>query len=232
MTLQLQYLWRVARSIFATQRGPRPRLVYALPGVVLIMAVAGAIRSPATALGVVWEEKSEIDQLLERTRMVDASLSSVESIYQTEIQPIERVLLHYRNDPRVVRRIATSLVREGRRSEIAPDLLLAVLLVENPWLKSSAQSSVGARGLMQIMPLHRGQWKACQDDMDSIEGNICYGAQIFRDNLRLSKGNYESALLRYNGCVRGTNTPTCGSYPDHVYARAGRATFLSKGPTP
>ena len=30
-----------------------------------------------------------------------------------------------------------------------------------------------------------------------------------------------AALLRYNGCVRGTNTPDCHRYPSRVLARAG-----------
>ena len=138
------------------------------------------------------------------------------------------MLLHYKNDPRLVRRIATALVTESRRSNVSPDILLAVLLVENPWLDPDARSPVGARGLMQVMPLHRGHWKACPQDLDSIEGNICYGAQIFRDYVRVSDGDMEKALLRYNGCVNGTNTPNCGNYPNTVFARAGRAAFLSK----
>lgn len=230
MIRHLHYFWRLARSLFTPQRDHKSRLVVALPCAVLVLAVAGALRSPATALGIEWEKKSKIDQLIERTQAVDVSLQTVEGVYEEEIKPIERVLLHYRNDARVVRRIAAALVKEGRRAEIAPDLLLAVLLVENPWLDPSAQSPVGARGLMQVMPGHRGNWKACTENMDSIEGNICYGAQIFRDYLRTSNGNYEKALLRYNGCVRGTNTPNCKAYADHVFARAGRATFLSKGP--
>jgi hypothetical protein len=31
-----------------------------------------------------------------------------------------------------------------------------------------------------------------------------------------------AALLRYNGCVKGTNTPDCGQYPGRVLARASR----------
>ena len=78
------------------------------------------------------------------------------------------------------------------------------------------------------MPLHRGNWRQCERNMDTIEGNICYGAQIFRSNLQATNGNIEKALLRYNGCVRGTNTPDCGQYPYHVFARAGKAAFITK----
>ena len=120
-----------------------------------------------------------------------------------------------------------SLVSEGERSGLEPRLLLAVLLVENPWLDPGAVSPVGALGLMQVMPLHRGQWRACAPRLEEIESNICHGARIFAHYLKTESGNIDRALLRYNGCVKGTNTPNCHFYPQHVYARAGRASLLA-----
>src|SRR5690606_42060305 len=79
---------------------------------------------------------------------------------------------------------------------------------------------------MQVMPMHRGQW-GCGDTLDDIESNICHGAKIFASYLTSEKGNVERALLRYNGCVRGTNTPDCHMSPNHVFARAGRASILA-----
>jgi len=35
--------------------------------------------------------------------------------------------------------------------------------------------------------------------------------------------NTRVALLRYNGCVRGRNTPNCHLYDDKVLRHAGRA---------
>lgn len=199
---------------------------------VILITITAALRSPVTAHGTPRGrgEKTKADLLMDRTRNVNTSFRQVQSLYSREIEPIERVLLYYSNDQRLVRRVSAALVGEGRRAGIAPEILLAVLLVENPDLHPGAQSFMGARGLMQVMPQHRGNWKACTLSLDSIEGNICYGAQIFRDNLRSTKGNIEKALLRYNGCVRGTNTPNCGQYPFQVFARAGRATFLTKQP--
>src|SRR5205085_3422182 len=145
----------------------------------------------------------------------------VDGLYITEVAPLARVITAYRDDQRLARRVATALVKEGRRARVSPDILLAVLLVENPWINPSARSPVGARGLMQVMPGHRGQWKACPESLDEIESNICYGAQIFRSYLQEEHGEVESALLRYNGCVHGTNTPNCRAYPTAVFARAG-----------
>jgi soluble lytic murein transglycosylase-like protein len=226
------YFWKLGRSLFTFEMPSASRIrAAAIPVVMIVVGfvVTAALHNPANAFGVLsGEPKSKFDVLLERSRALDTSLKQVEAVYQEQLQPIERVLLDYNHDQRLVRRVATALVGEGHRAGLSPDLLLAVLLVENPDLKPGAQSVVGARGLMQVMPLHRGNWRACSQSMDSIEGNICYGAQIFKDNLRAAGGNIERALLRYNGCVKGTNTPTCGQYPYHVFARAGKAAMMSK----
>ncbi len=230
--IRLHYFWKLSRSVFDFRMPSAARLRAAatVPGVVvMLIVIAAAMRAPATALGIGFGgEKSKIDVLLERSHELDASLRQVETVYENEMQPLERALLDYSEDQRLVRRVAAALVGEGRRAGISPDILLAVLVVENPDLDTGARSIVGAQGLMQVMPLHRGQWRACHQTMDTIEGNICYGAQIFKSNLRASGGDIERALLRYNGCVKGTNTPTCGQYPYQVFARAGRAAIRGK----
>lgn len=155
-------------------------------------------------------------------------LNRVEDLYAAEVAPIERVLLTYRDDdPQLIRRVAVSLVREAHATELEPRLLLAVLLVENPWIDPEIASPVGAQGLMQVMPFHRGNWSPCEPRLDDVEANICHGARIFASYLKSTKGDMDRALLRYNGCVNGTNTPNCHQYPNHVYARAGRASILA-----
>ena len=163
----------------------------------------------------------------ERARGAVELFKNVEGYYDAEVAPLQRVLEHYRAPETLARRVAVALVREGRRVDVDPRLLLAVMLVENPDLDTTATSVVGARGLMQIMPLHRGEWKACKGGFVTIDANICYGARIFAWNLRQSGGNIEQALLRYNGCVRGTNTPDCQLYPQHVYTRASRVNYYA-----
>src|SRR5690606_12687338 len=113
--------------------------------------------------------------LEERAALVGAAYEKVERSYEEDVAPIERVLLQYRNEPELVRRIAVSLTRAGRANGIEPRLLLAVLLVENPWLNPGAESFMGARGLMQVMPMHRGQW-GCGDSLEDVDSNICHGA--------------------------------------------------------
>jgi soluble lytic murein transglycosylase-like protein len=169
----------------------------------------------------------DVMELLDRASQARAALAGVELFYEREILPIERVLLRHRNEPELVQRIALALTREAAAVGLEPRLLLAVLLVENPWLDPAARSPVGAQGLMQVMPFHAGNWRDCEGSLDEVEPNICYGARIFAFYYGREQGNVERALLRYNGCVRGTNTPDCHLYPWHVYARAGRASILA-----
>ncbi|MGQ0813758.1 MAG: transglycosylase SLT domain-containing protein [Gemmatimonadota bacterium] len=209
------------------------RAAVAFPACILaIVLLFTAFRAPG-AIGSIaaFGNRTPTDHLILRASHVDVALDNVTSVYENELEPIARVLLTYRNDARLARRIATALVRESRRAGLEPDILLAVLLVENPWINPSARSPVGAHGLMQVMPGHQGNWKACPGRLDEIEPNICYGAQIFRAYLREENGQVARALLRYNGCVKGTNTPNCHEYPSAVFARVSRAQAIARRPS-
>lgn len=132
---------------------------------------------------------------------------------------IASVLARYTSDPDRANRIAAALVKEGRRRNVGSSLLVGVLLTENPDLDPRATSSVGARGLMQVMPFHAGKWGCGSTDLFDIESNICHGVAVLADNLRGAK-TLPSALLGYNGCVRGSHTPDCHGYPRTVYRLA------------
>ena len=226
--MEIGYYLRLLRSVLGIKpvREWQTRMAVVLPGLILAVAlVFTAFRHPNMALGGVWQPATPTDRLIAHAMDIESALKRVDEVYKAEVQPLEKVLLRYRNDEVLARRVATALVREGHRSGLKPEVLLAVLLVENPWIEPKARSPVGARGLMQVMPLHRGQWRACPGNLEDIESNICYGAQIFKDYLRQT-GNVETALLRYNGCVNGTNTPNCHLYPQQVFARVSSAASL------
>ncbi len=229
--MEVRYYLRLLRSVLGIKpvREWHTRMAVVFPGALLIVALFGAaFRNPETALGA-FEPRTQTDRLIAKAAVVDRALRGVDKLYVGEVKPLEETILRYRNDERLARRIATALVREGHRAGLKPDILLAVMLVENPWINPDARSPVGARGLMQVMPGHQGNWKACPNSLDDIESNICYGAQIFKDYLRQTK-NVETALLRYNGCVKGTNTPNCHLYPQQVFARVAKASSV-KTPT-
>lgn len=230
MLRTLEYLWRLGFSILRSGGG-LPRIRPVIVRTTAVLTIAGALVLPFTLLrSADAASLARIDALASRTMHVMTLLHAVERVYGAEIEPIERVLLRYRNEPELARDIAVALVREARHAQLEPRLLLAVLLVENPYLEPNAASPVGAKGLMQVMPFHLGQWKACPARLDDIDANICHGARIFAHYLNVTDGDVEKALLRYNGCVRGTNTPNCHSYPNWVYARAGRASILAYRP--
>ncbi len=135
---------------------------------------------------------------------------------------IGEVLNQYTHDRVLAFRIADALVDQAEKEHIDPALLVGVLLTEDATLDPHARSSVGARGLMQVMPLHSGKWGCGSSDLFNIESNICHGVQILKEAMR-GAPNTRVALLRYNGCVRGRNTPNCHLYDDKVLRHAGRA---------
>ena len=190
-------------------------------------APEGVVTAQQVRAGSDRESRAELADLDARVRRVTAAWSVAADYYDREVAPLERVLARYGGDEGLSRRIAVALVREANRLDLEARLLLAVLLVENPWLDPDIRSPVGAIGLMQIMPVHRGGWSMCGPDLEDVEDNICHGANIFAHYFRRAGGNVDVALLRYNGCVRGTNTPNCHQYPNHVFARAGRASVLA-----
>ena len=136
-----------------------------------------------------------------------------------DVARVTRVLARHTSDRARAQRIAAALVSEGRRANLGSMLLVGVLLTENPSLEPAATSGVGARGLMQVMPLHAGKWGCVSPDLFDIESNICHGVRILASELH-DAGDLSRALLRYNGCVRGTNTPDCRRYAIEVYHRA------------
>jgi soluble lytic murein transglycosylase-like protein len=128
---------------------------------------------------------------------------------------ISQVLRRYTRSSSDADRIAKAVVAEGARKQIDPAMILGIMLVESE-MNPQARSFVGARGLMQVMPFHRGQWRGCKSsDLYNIETNICYGVSVLADNIKRAP-NLRVALQRYNGCVNGTNTPNCSSYSGKV----------------
>ena len=148
------------------------------------------------------------------------SLRAEASLPPSEIRrPLERFLGRYNTDRALVRRISRAVLRESRRQQVPPSLIAAVLVTENTTLTPEARSSVGAQGLMQVMPMHAGAELCRSSDLVDVDSNICHGTLILARNLRRTSSS-TAALLRYNGCVRGTNTPDCHRYPSRVLARA------------
>ena len=134
--------------------------------------------------------------------------------------PLAIALARRSGNPEVAEQAAAALVREAERLRLSPSLLGAVLLIENSPLDPTAVSSQGAIGLMQVMPVHLGSY-GCFADLVTVETNICHGASILKHMVRRTK-SVSLALKKYNGCVRGRNTPRCYRYPIRVLRTQSR----------
>jgi len=106
---------------------------------------------------------------------------------------------------------------EARRSGLEPELVLALINVESNF-DHFAISSVGARGLMQIMPFWLEEIGRPDDNLFDISTNLRFGCTILNIYLKREKGDMRRALARYNGSV-GKNW-----YPQRVY-KALRTTW-------
>jgi soluble lytic murein transglycosylase-like protein len=135
--------------------------------------------------------------------------------------PLTRAIARRTRNSELAERAAWAVTREAGRLGMSPSLLAAVLLIENRQLDSAAVSSAGAIGLMQVMPLHAGSYGCASSDLRTVDANICHGARILHLYMVRSR-SVTIALRRYNGCVRGSNTPRCERYPVRVLQTAAR----------
>ena len=128
--------------------------------------------------------------------------------------------------------IAHYAVREAFLRGVPPAVIFGVMLTENAQFISRARSNVGAVGLMQVYPKYWFKQLSKQFGDPNIEAdstNLRYGVFILEHYLKprgkkatgehviaTAPGSLMKGLLRYNGCVRGTNTPRCHTYPNKV----------------
>ena len=205
---------------------------------ILKAALHGTAAAVLLAAGTIWTIRQQHPQFLKPGQLIHlppalvtavtpgtdtVSAPPTDSAARVEVQKVAYSLRKYTNDTVLARRIAQAIVAEGGKRKIDPALLVGVVLTEDAKLDPRAKSFVGARGLMQVMPFHAGKWKGCPSaDLFAIDNNICHGVSILADLIKRSP-NVERALQRYNGCVRGTNTPNCHTYSGKVLRFAEQA---------
>ena len=107
------------------------------------------------------------------------------------------------------------LHEEAKRVDIAPELILSVIQVESAFNRF-AISSVGARGLMQVMPFWLKEIGKPHENMFDIRVNLRMGCTILRYYLDREKNDKIKALARYNGSVGKRK------YPDKVFKALNR----------
>ncbi len=128
----------------------------------------------------------------------------------------ERLKRYYKDEHLTRVEFLETLWYESKRAGLEPSLVLGLVQVESAFRKF-AVSSVGARGLMQVMPF----WARVIGDGDSsrlfhMQTNLRFGCVILRHYLDREQGDLFLALGRYNGS-RGRP-----EYPAAVFAARKR----------
>jgi Transglycosylase SLT domain len=177
-------------------------------------------RAPAAASRTVTPKRRAVPRARPRTAADSAALER-EIIKRMAHHPLAMALARRMRNPEIADRVAAAVVYEAGRARISPSVLAGVLVIENARFDTSVVSTEGAIGLMQVMPMHVGSYRCLSGDLLNVEANICHGARLLHSHLRRAK-NIETALRRYNGCVRGRNTPRCQRYPGRVLRTASR----------
>jgi soluble lytic murein transglycosylase-like protein len=173
-----------------------------------------SVRTPAEA-PVPRVHLEVLSRHMERLRSAGDETVDYVTLYQEHVAPVEEVLRRRGVSERTARQVAWPLVEHAYRRGLDPAFVVSIVLLESGG-KPNATSFVGARGLMQVMPSWSGHWRGCGRNLYDIEANLCNGTSILKWYLDRNPGDEQKALLGYNGCVRGSNTPNCFTYPDKV----------------
>jgi soluble lytic murein transglycosylase-like protein len=120
-----------------------------------------------------------------------------------------------------------SAYRAGAQYQVDPLLILAVMAVESRY-NPVAESTVGAKGLMQVIPKYHLEKLAAYGGEQAVlepDVNIQVGARILREYQRRF-GDVETALQQYAGAL---DEPTA-QYAGKVLAEKARLEVLRQKP--
>ena len=87
---------------------------------------------------------------------------------------------------------------EAARSELQPELVLALIEVESHF-DTYAISKSGAQGMMQIMPFWLDEIGRPDDNLIEMKTNLRMGCTILKYYMNMEKNDLHKALARYNG---------------------------------
>jgi hypothetical protein len=133
----------------------------------------------------------------------------------------------YRVAPEPISALVAEAFEIGRRTQLDPLLLLAVMAIEsgfNPF----AQSPVGAQGLMQVMTrVHGDKYEAFGGKLAAFDpvANLRVGALVLQEYIQRT-GSIEGGLRYYVGAA---NLPDDGGYAAKVLAEHARLSQVASG---
>ena len=180
------------------------------------MAVALAFSMPGSLLLVPGAQASTAEQPDEEMRrLLQQTIHEADSFkdrFDAEVWLVDMDarLSRYIKDPQERLQLLKLVHREASRVELQPELVLSVIHVESLFDRF-AISSVGAQGMMQIMPFWKNEIGKPGDNLMDIRTNLRYGCTILKAYLKREQGNLIRALARYNGSTGKT------WYPERVF---------------
>lgn len=103
-------------------------------------------------------------------------------------------------------RLLINIQYEASRAGLDTQVILGLIEVESAF-RQYAISSVGARGLMQVMPFWKNYIGKPSHNLFDIRTNLRYGCTILRHYNNVEKGNLVRALARFNGSLGSNKYP-------------------------
>lgn len=205
-------------------------------GLVLILAFGFLITLPIWLLSTP-DEKQRVSQSTTTMRVLEHHVGLIDitpdernhfrSLLTQEVQPpstepkrdmwVDKVSLNiipFGKSDHEAKAIARWVWIYAQRHGLDPALILALITIESRF-DSFATSSVGAQGLMQVMPFWKKELGSNKDNLFDVATNIRYGCAILRHYLNRYK-TPSRALAAYNGSL-GRN-----KYPDKVASQLNR----------
>ena len=190
-----------------------------------LAALAGLMLLPLPREGMTRLPALAADVLFEPATVVAGQIQApVESALETEQRAVtEFIAKRYRVSETAVSGYVAAAYRAGKEHSLDPLLILAVMAVESRY-NPVAESTVGAKGLMQVIPKyhldklmdHGGEHALLEPEV-----NIQVGAQILREYQRRFQDT-ETALQMYAGAF---DEPT-SQYAAKVFAEKARLETL------
>lgn len=122
-------------------------------------------------------------------------------------------------------RIVETAYRTAAQVGLDPLLVLAVISVESRF-NPIAESGMGARGLMQIIPKYHLDKLAAHGGEDAVldpDSNIAVGTQILREYVRRT-GSLQAGLQYYNGAAWDEEA----RYTQRVLTERGRLALVAQ----
>lgn len=135
----------------------------------------------------------------------------------------------YRVSAAATRDLVSGAFRAAEVTNLDPLLILAVMAVESSF-NPIAESSYGAKGLMQVVPRYHLERLAFHGGAETVldpQTNIRVGAEILSDYIRRA-GSLEAGLQLYGGATADADA----QYAQKVLAEKRRFVEAAKAPAP